>query len=74
MPSRSLGTSGPAGWLTSLLDLSPSRVAELDELGYADARQLLGDRWEREAAGQVFRFVAEFRHDAVAELDEPVDG
>jgi NTE family protein len=74
MPSRSLGTSGPAGWLTSLLDLSPSRVAELDELGYADARQLLGDRWEREAAGQVFRFMAEFRHDAVAELDEPVDG
>jgi NTE family protein len=74
MPSRSLGTSGPAGWLSSLLDLAPSRVAELDELGYADARQLLGDRWEREAAGQVFRFMAEFRHDAVAELDEPVDG
>lgn len=74
MPSRSLGTPGPLGWLTSLLDLSPTRVAELDELGYADAQRLLGRRWEREAAGHVFRFMEEFRQDAVAELDEPVDG
>ncbi|HEY1967616.1 MAG TPA: patatin-like phospholipase family protein [Pseudonocardia sp.] len=73
IPSKPVSPDVPLGWLASLLDMSPRRIAELAELGYADARQQLGDHWRREAAAQVCTFLDGFRHDAVAELDEPRD-
>ncbi|MFD0636074.1 patatin-like phospholipase family protein [Catenulispora yoronensis] len=71
-PSRSLRPSGPLGTASGSLDLSPARVEALYELGYDDAKDQLGRVWTEDAARQLAEAVAGFRHDAVAELDEPL--
>jgi NTE family protein len=71
IPSSRLAPEGWLGAPSASLDLSPTRVEALFELGYADARQKLDAAWIQDAAQQLSAFLGNRRGDAVRELDEP---